>query len=517
MTEETSQPDSNMPSRGRRRRAPILASTAAGVSRRGLVRAAGASAAVVGGGGLLEACTSSTKGAPGGSTSGSSPGLVIGPSGDTTGAADTGAINAVAGTGGTALLKKGTYHVTHLLPDSYGAILGTGPNTILQAVSGTTGYVIALKTPASTQQVMLAGFTLKPSTGSLGGIQIDNTGYGRESDPQHTLENIYVLNAGGDAFHFDNNARELKVTRCRQYGSRGFGFYLGGGLAAGGTGCTDSHFSGCTSGPSANHGWYVHGWNNMFTSCKAFFAGYSDGGYNTTGCGWEISDTQNNCFVACSAQSNALHGFDLQSNSYVTVTACECDTNSAGTTIGVGINLNGNTHCVISSNTGDNNSAASNGQKYGIQAAGAQTETVIVFNQIAGSAAAFHPVSGGGYTLMSAGAIDFTGIPVVKVPRLIYSARSPQTLSNGSTINTSNNGDFGLIPVTESSHVTGVILDPPSNGNSQVTIVNRSAYTITFAASGTSNVADGTSDIIPALAARTFTYDGGTSLWYRAG
>src|SRR6266568_7324953 len=49
-------------------RPPEPAESAGGVSRRGLLRAAGASAAVVGGGGLLEACSSSIKGASGGST-----------------------------------------------------------------------------------------------------------------------------------------------------------------------------------------------------------------------------------------------------------------------------------------------------------------------------------------------------------------------------------------------------------------------------------------------------------------
>jgi hypothetical protein len=51
----------------------------------------------------------------------------------------------------------------------------------------------------------------------------------------------------------------------------------------------------------------------------------------------------------------------------------------------------------------------------------------------------------------------------------------------------------------------------------QVTVINESAFALTFAASGTSHVADGVSDVIPALAARTFTYDGNTSLWYRSG
>jgi branched-chain amino acid transport system substrate-binding protein len=53
---------------------PVPASepTAGAVSRRSLLAAAGAGAAVVGGGGLLEACSSSIKGASGGSTSGTS-------------------------------------------------------------------------------------------------------------------------------------------------------------------------------------------------------------------------------------------------------------------------------------------------------------------------------------------------------------------------------------------------------------------------------------------------------------
>jgi branched-chain amino acid transport system substrate-binding protein len=61
---------------------PRLAESA-GVSRRGLLRAAGASAAVVGGGGLLEACSSSIKGASSSTSasagaSGSAKEIVIG-------------------------------------------------------------------------------------------------------------------------------------------------------------------------------------------------------------------------------------------------------------------------------------------------------------------------------------------------------------------------------------------------------------------------------------------------------
>jgi len=63
MSDQTAHTDSTTPSRG------SLGDTVGGISRRGLLRAAGAGAAVVGGGGLLEACSSSIKGA---STSSSS-------------------------------------------------------------------------------------------------------------------------------------------------------------------------------------------------------------------------------------------------------------------------------------------------------------------------------------------------------------------------------------------------------------------------------------------------------------
>ena len=58
MSDQTAQPDSTLPASG-----GLGDSSPLGVSRRGVLRAAGAGAAVVGGGGLLDACSSSIKGA----------------------------------------------------------------------------------------------------------------------------------------------------------------------------------------------------------------------------------------------------------------------------------------------------------------------------------------------------------------------------------------------------------------------------------------------------------------------
>ena len=69
MSDQTAHTDSATPSRGGLGGSSTLANTVGGLSRRGVLRAAGAGAAVVGGGGLLAACSSSIKGA---STSSSS-------------------------------------------------------------------------------------------------------------------------------------------------------------------------------------------------------------------------------------------------------------------------------------------------------------------------------------------------------------------------------------------------------------------------------------------------------------
>jgi hypothetical protein len=90
------------------------------------------------------------------------------------------------------------------------------------------------------------------------------------------------------------------------------------------------------------------------------------------------------------------------------------------------------------------------------------------------------------------------------------------TLVNGNTI------AIGALPsgqilVTNGGAVTGIILGVGLVDGQEVTIVNISANSITFAAAGTSHVADGTSDVIAALTARTYVWSALQSLWYRLG
>ena len=445
-------------------------------------------------------------------------GTVVAPSGDITGSTDTEAINGVVQTagGGAALLQNGTYYVTNLLPDSYSAIIGSGPGTILQAVAGTTGSMIAWNNPVTTRQVTLNNFTLIPNTGTLIGISADNTGFSQilagTYDCRHILSGIYVYEAGGDAFYFGNNTRGVEITGCQAYSSIGSGFNLAF--------CTDCFFTNCVSGASGSHGFTISSVNNLLTGCKAFWSGwnYVTGIWGTTQAGFYLNDCQWTTVTGCSSQQSALHGYDLQGTTQCTVTGCEADTNSAGTSGGVGFNTNSTTGCTIAGCCGsDNTSLLPGAQLYGIQVAGQQPGTVFAFNTVTGANGGLNYVSGGQYTYLATSSMDVSQVWYVKVPSLVLAPDNLQTVTTGGTILTATDGNNAAIPVTAASACTGLILQAPNNPWSQITVINQSAYALTFAVSGTSSVADGASDVIAALTSRSFVYDGNTSLWYRCG
>lgn len=87
-----------------------------------------------------------------------------------------------------------------------------------------------------------------------------------------------------------------------------------------------------------------------------------------------------------------------------------------------------------------------------------------------------------------------------------------QTISTSGNINT----NYGSVRVTTAAAVTAVTMSPGTTGGQEVTVIHEgaAANTITFAASGTSNVADGTSDVITGPSGRKFQWDAVTALWY---
>jgi hypothetical protein len=115
-------------------------------------------------------------------------------------------------------------------------------------------------------------------------------------------------------------------------------------------------------------------------------------------------------------------------------------------------------------------------------------------------------------------ALASNAYPVIITPKsgLALGAYTAATaISTASTI-FPGTGTKPYVPVSSTGACTGLILGGGSVDGQLLVVVNTTAFSLTFAASGTSHVADGVSDVIPALTARSYYWDNGTSLWYRA-
>jgi hypothetical protein len=88
---------------------------------------------------------------------------------------------------------------------------------------------------------------------------------------------------------------------------------------------------------------------------------------------------------------------------------------------------------------------------------------------------------------------------------------TPQSLATGDTINAQG---VALLAFAPTGNVTGIIMQAGYPGQ-VCTVINKSAFTITFAAAGTSGVADGTLAVIAANRAMSFQWNSDDSKWYR--
>lgn len=92
------------------------------------------------------------------------------------------------------------------------------------------------------------------------------------------------------------------------------------------------------------------------------------------------------------------------------------------------------------------------------------------------------------------------------------SATAAAIASNGQIVL----GGVGIARVAPAADVTGITMETGFVSGQMFQVVNESSHSITFAAAGTSNVATGTSCIIAALRAATFTWDSSTARWYQS-
>jgi hypothetical protein len=116
----------------------------------------------------------------------------------------------------------------------------------------------------------------------------------------------------------------------------------------------------------------------------------------------------------------------------------------------------------------------------------------------------------GGHFQMQGSVVGDPSLPTV--PNLTTPSQAQTITANGSTIFIQW---YGNVLLTMGASFTGAIMQAGGFDGQEVTVINNSANTLTFAVAGTSHVADGVADVIPALAARTFKWSAVTSLWYR--
>lgn len=134
----------------------------------------------------------------------------------------------------------------------------------------------------------------------------------------------------------------------------------------------------------------------------------------------------------------------------------------------------------------------------------------------------FNQIQGNQLNNTTAGVLHIVGSHTVYQLNPISSA--VQQLSVGSIITNSpvlpSVGGVAINRIsmtTAGANVTGIIMQPGTFTGMTCIVVNEDAtHTATMAASGTSNVADGTSCVIAAATQKTFVWDTGTSLWYHS-
>lgn len=97
-----------------------------------------------------------------------------------------------------------------------------------------------------------------------------------------------------------------------------------------------------------------------------------------------------------------------------------------------------------------------------------------------------------------------TGGPVTGTYPTWSISASAGSLATGGTIAV---GALGIVRVNPAAAVTGAILAAGTHPGQVVRVLNESANTITFAAVATSNVADGTTDVIAANQGATYVWD----------
>jgi hypothetical protein len=423
---------------------------------------------------------------------------VLAPSGDTSGAADAAAITAAvaalpAAGGQVTLLATGPWYLKcGQVSINASGVLINAPGVTVNAVG--TGDVIRMHDTSNinTRTVYGGGITGFPV--------IDGTSAGAASTGLH-IGDIFQLQVdvavqnfsgtGGIGVHFDNASYWTEQLRAHVYAQNcatGVNFDVTGALTS-----TTSYaradvslwidqvgptFDGVTftNGATIYDGQFVMGGNfggssSALTSATLRLTGQSPAGHPDAGAYSSIK--QSHVRIGCECESAAHTPFTQVYGS-------------------VSHNVIGDCYGIIDYGFSGTNFAA------------------------AASASSLYPFAGeisGDAVLAGAMGVPFQKQWNISGGVAVGDFSAAQVLASSGTISTAGRGTAKVAPA---GNVTGIVLLGGTSDGQQCTVINESAFTVTFAAAGTSNVADGASDVIAALSSRLFTWDFSTGLWYKA-
>jgi hypothetical protein len=412
------------------------------------------------------------------------------------------AITAVPSNGGIVYFPPGEYLVTDKITVKNGLVLagsGDATSTILQTGANKDGlYGVDIES-VCVRDLYLYG------TGAGTGKGINFTHSVNAAVPYISLQNVNVASFGSDGIFMSNPIVSV-FDRVLTTTNGGYGFNVTGANPSGAAGTSISFLS-CYANGNTTGGYRLY---NM-TYC-ALHACACDStpiaylvdncqGVSLNGCGGEAVTT--NTFKINASFGIVLAGcwvYDGSGNQiYITgsstaISLISCMENSPHAGVLSFIKTDSGSYVtLISCKSTTANSLASG--------------TSSILDDGAGNTTIKSSLTLNGPSYLST--TTFYG-PVTTTDALnLKQSASAASLTTGGSIATAN---ISISRVTTSGAVTGVILASGTVSGQIVTVVNESANSITFAVSGTSHVADGTSDIIAANTARSFVWTG--SLWY---
>ncbi|MEQ7008477.1 glycosyl hydrolase family 28-related protein [Actinopolymorpha sp. B17G11] len=292
-------------------------------------------------------------------------GAVADDSTDNTASIQSALDDAAAAGGGQVHIPRGVFRTGPLTIGTRVRLSGTGFDSILKHQGGTGDLITTAST--SVDLLQIADLTLDCWLQTVGsgaaGVRITSNASGYSSgyqDAHHNLRDLFIVGTAGPGVAVASGGREIRMHNVSVRDPRaGHGFDLQG---------TDNFYSMCTAATTRTpyHGFYIHGSNNRFVGCKAFYCGLTGELAN----GFFV-DRGRNSLVGCEAQDNGNWGFLFSSGSdHTSAAGILADSNAKG---GIRVDNSGGTVVGVSL-TGFTTFSRSGGrypQPIGIQFSGA--------------------------------------------------------------------------------------------------------------------------------------------------